>query len=128
MKRELKRRTRHISNYDYNVLLPILIKGLEMKKGRMNAVTNREIVHALQSHGLKINHADVTSLINHIRTNDLIIGLVATNSGYYTTNSEQDIMNYENTLLGREMEIRKVRMSIERQRRKLFAPRPLQLF
>lgn len=128
MKKRLKKETRPLTNYDYNVLLPILIKGLKMKKGKMNAVTNRQIVHGLQSHGLKVSHRDVSTLINHIRTNDLVVGLMATSTGYYTTDSEQDFMDYEQSLLGREKEIRKVRMSIRRQRRKLFAPRQRQLF
>ena len=128
MKKELKKETRPLTYYDHNVLLPILMKGLEMKKGKMNAVTSKQIVHGLQSQGLKINDRDVGSLINHIRTNDLIVGLMATSTGYYITNSEQDFKKYENSLLGREKEIRKVRMSIIRQRQKMFAPRQLQLF
>src|SRR5690554_4241375 len=109
MKKELKKGTRHLSNYDQNVLLPILIKSLKIKKGKANAVTNKQIVHGLQSQGLKIGERDVAMLINHIRTNDLIIGLVACPSnGYYITDSEQDFMKYEQSLLCREKSIRKV--------------------
>ena len=132
MKKELKKGTRPLGNYDHNVLLPILMKGLEMKKGKINAVTSKQIVQGLRSQGLKINHRDVFMLINHIRTNDLIVGLMASSSdGYYITNSEQDFMNYEDTLLAREKAIRKVRMSIQRQRRTMFSqivPRQTQLF
>ncbi len=132
MKKELKKGTRPLTNYHQNVLLPILMKGLEMKKGKMNAVTSKQIVNGLRSQGLKINHRDVCMLINHIRTNDLVVGLMASSStGYYITNSEQDFMDYEQSLLGREKAIRKVRMSIQRQRRSMFAqfsPRQTQLF
>ena len=131
MKKRMKKETRPLTNYDHNVLLPILIKGLEMKKGKMNAVTNRQIVHGLRSHGLKVSHRDVSTLINHIRTNDLVVGLMASSVGYYISNSEQELVKYEDSLLGREREIRKVRMSIERQRRAMFAQhsqRQLQLF
>ncbi len=131
LKKESEKRTRRINNYDHNVLLPILMKGLEMKKGKMNAVTNKQIVYGLRSQGLKIRDTDVRMLINHIRTNDLIVGLMATSAGYYITNNEQDFMDYEQSLLGREKEIRKVRMSIQRQRRTMFSqfsPRQTQLF
>lgn len=131
MKKELKRETRHLSNYEQNILLPILIKGLKMKKGKMNAVTNKQIVKGLRGHGLKVNLRDVCRLINHIRTNDLVVGLMASSAGYYISNSEQELVKYEDSLLGREREIRKVRMSIERQRRAMFAQhsqRQLQLF
>ena len=63
--------------------------------------------------------------------NDLVVGLMASSNGYYITNSEQELVKYEDSLLGREREIRKVRMSIERQRRAMFAQhsqRQLQLF
>ena len=121
MKNELKKQTRPLSNYDHNVLLPVLIKGLELKKGKMNAVTGKQILQGLQSQGLKVNERDVFMLINHIRTNDLVVGLISTSAGYYITNSEQDFMNYEDSLMGREKSIRKVRMSIQRQRRSLFS-------
>ena len=121
MKNELKKQTRPLTNYDHNVLLPILMKGLELKKGKMNAVTSKQIGQGLRSQGLKINDRNVCKLINHIRTNDLIVGLMATSAGYYITNSEQELVKYEGSLLGREKEIRKVRMSIKRQRRTMFS-------
>ena len=128
MKKELKKETRPLTSYDHNVLLPIVLKGLETKKGKINAVTSKQILRGLQSQGLKIQERDVFMLINYIRTNDLVVGLMSTNSGYYITNSEQDFMKYEGRLLGREKEIRKVRLSIIRQRQKLFAKRQHELF
>ena len=131
MKKELNVKTNTLSNYEQNVLLPILIKGLEMKKGKGNAVTCKEIVHGLKSHGLKINNRDVCRLINHIRTNDLIVGLMASSHGYYITSSEEEFINYEDRLLGTEKAIRNVRLSIMRQRRNMFSqilPRQTQLF
>lgn len=41
------KKVRSLSNYEQNVLLPILMNGLEMKKGKMNAVTNKQIVQSL---------------------------------------------------------------------------------
>ena len=123
MKNELKKQTRPLSNYDHNVLLPVLMKGLETKKGKMNAVTSKQIVQGLRSQGLKINERDVGSLINHIRTNDLVAGLIATSAGFYITDNEQELVSYENTLLKYETTLRKVRLSILRQRRAMFAQR-----
>ena len=114
---------RALSNYELNVLLPILIKGLEMKKGKANAVTSHQIIRAIRKHGLKISMRSVLMLINHIRTNDLIVGLMATSTGYYITSSEEEFINYEDSLLGREKAIRNVRLSIMRQRRMMFSQR-----
>ena len=122
MKNKLRKRTRTLSNYELNVLLPILMKGLETKKGKDNAVSGWEIIEGLRSHGLKINNMNMNMLINYIRTNDLIEGLMGTSAGYYTSNSEQELIAYEDTLMSREASIRKVRMSIKRQRRAMFSP------
>ena len=125
MKKESNVKTNTLSNYEQNVLLPILIKGLEMKKGKQNAVTNKQIVHSIRKHGLRINCTSVSMLINYIRTNDLMVGLMATSYGYYVSNNEQELKAYENGLLERETSLRKVRMSIKRQRSTLFAKNTL---
>ena len=121
MKNEMKKQARPLSNYDHNVLLPVLIKALETKKGKKNAISGKQILQGLQSQKLKINERDVFMLINHIRTNDLVVGLIAASVGYYITNSEHELVKYENTLLVREKTIRKVRKSIIRQRRSMFS-------
>ena len=124
MKNEMKKQSRPLSNYDHNVLLPVLIKALETKKGKKNAISGKQILQGLQSQKLKINERDVFMLINHIRTNDLVVGLIAASVGYYITNSEHELVKYENTLLVREKTIRKVRKSIIRQRRAMLLQRP----
>ena len=131
MKNELKVARRRLSNYELNVLLPILMKGLEMKKGKTNAVTTNQIIRAMRKHGLKISGRSVCMLINHIRTNDLIVGLMAASSGYYVSNNEQELINYEDSLMDREASIRRVRMSMQRQRRAMrlqMSQKQMQLF
>lgn len=120
MKKELKKETCPLSNYELNVLLPILMKGLETKKGRANAVTNKQIVQGLKKHGLKIRERQVYKMISYIRRNDLIVGLMSSSNGYYTTNSEREFIGYEHRLFSREASLKKVRLSIERQRRTMF--------
>lgn len=121
MKNELKKRTQPLNNYEQNVLLPILMKGLKMKRGMMNAVTNKQIIHGLRAHGLRTNEKNLCKLINYIRINDLVAGLMASSTGYYIASNEQELIKYENSLLNREVKIRKVRMSIKRQRRAMFS-------
>ncbi len=123
MKNRQKQPSRTLSSYEENVLLPILIKGLAAKKGKMNAVTNKEIVHAVRQHGVRINRQSVVVLISHIRKNDLIVGLMAAANGYYVGSSEQDLIDYEMRLKNRETELRKLRMNIKRQRSAAFMKR-----
>ncbi len=116
MKKELKKEKQTLNSYDLNVLLPILKKGLEKKKGIANAVTGKEIMLGLQSNGLKINMRNISRIINYIRLNDLIVGLMGSSAGYYITDNEQELIKYENRLLSHEASLREVRMSMKRQR------------
>ena len=119
MKKELKKEKQTLNNYDLNVLLPILKKGLEKKKGIANAVTAKEIMLGLQSNGLRINMRNITRIINYIRLNDIIVGLMGSSAGYYISSNEQDLIDYEGSLLRREEALKKVRMSIKRQRKSM---------
>ena len=120
MKNKLKKTPSNLSNYEQNVLLPIFINALKEKKEKENAVTCKQMVEALQRHGLKLNERNVGRIINYIRLNDLIVGLMASREGYYTTNNEQELMSYEKRLLKYEASLREMRMSIIRQRRAMF--------
>ena len=112
--------TAPLCEYETGVLLPIMIKGLQTKIGKRSAIKNGQIVKTLKS-SYKITEARVRKLINHIRTNDIIPGLIATSEGYYTAQTENELIEYEESLKGRENAIREVRVSIERQRKKLYS-------
>ena len=117
LKKDFKKETYSSLNiYEQNVLLPILVKTLKTKNGESNAITSKQIVEALQSYGLKLNLTNVFRIIYYIRMNDLIVGLMGSKSGYYVISSEEDFIKYENRLSSREVAVRKVRMSIKRQR------------
>lgn len=109
------RETQPLTEYELGVLLPLLIEGLQTKLGRENAVTNKHIVNALKG-AYKLNEARVRKIINHIRTNDLVPGLIATSEGYFIATTETELLEYEESLKGREDAIREVRLSIARQR------------
>lgn len=113
------RETQPLTEYELRVLLPLLIEGLQTKLGRENAVTNKHIVNALKG-AYKLNEARVRKIINHIRTNDLVPGLIATSEGYFIATTEAELLEYEESLKGREDAIREVRLSIARQRRILY--------
>ena len=111
--------TAPLTGYETWVLLPRLISGLKTKQGRRSAVTNKYIVSRLKG-SFKISEARVRKIINHIRTNDLIPGLIATSDGYFIAETEEELLEYEECLKGREDAIREVRQSIARQRRILY--------
>lgn len=117
--------TEPLTDYEQNTLLPVIMRGLRPRIGRESAVTNRYIVSQLKP-TYNVTEARVRKIINHIRTSDLIPGLIATSDGYFIAETEQELRDYEESLLGRELAIRQVRESIARQRRELYEKTPKQ--
>lgn len=111
--------TQPLTDYETSVLLPVLLSGLRTKIGKENAVTNKHIIDRLKG-SYKIDAARIRKIINHIRTNDLLPGLIATSDGYFIATTETELLEYEESLKGREDAIRAVRISIARQRRILY--------
>ncbi|KAA6303170.1 MAG: hypothetical protein EZS26_000773 [Candidatus Ordinivivax streblomastigis] len=119
MIKKFENETQPLTDYEKNVLLPLLIRGLETKKGHVNAVTNKYIVATLKV-SYNLNEARVRKIINHIRTNDIIPGLIATSDGYFIAETEAELLEYEESLRGREEAIQAVRLAIARQRRIIY--------
>lgn len=119
MIKNFENETQPLTDYETGVLLPLLVRGLRTKIGHNSAVTNKQIVGRLKG-SYKISEARVRKIINHIRTNDLIPGLIATSDGYFIAEAESELLEYEESLKGREDAIREVRQSIARQRRILY--------
>lgn len=101
--------TSPLSEYERDVLLPLVVRGLRLKVGRENAVTNKEMCAGLGRHGYEVSGARIRKLIHHIRTEGLVIGLVATSGGYYVATEKDEIVSYVRSLEGRETAIRRVR-------------------
>ena len=112
--------TSPLNDYELRVLLPVILAGLKDKQGKRNAVTNGYIIGRLKKQGYRIDAPRLRKVINHIRTNDLIPGLIATSEGYFLAEDEQELMDYEDSLRGREEAIKAVRLAIARQRRMLY--------
>lgn len=111
--------TQPLTEYEEKFLLPVVIAGLKTKRGAESAVTNTYIVSKLKPR-YKVDAPRLRKIINHIRVNDLLPGLIATNNGYYLATSEAEINDYVDSLRGREDAIRAVRMAMERQCRQLY--------
>ena len=112
--------TAPFTEYEENVLLPLVLRGLKTKIGKENAVTNRTIVQRLNIAGYTVTEPRIRKLINHIRMTDLLPGLIATSGGYFLSTSEAELLDYEQSLIGREDAIKQVRLAIARQRRILY--------
>ena len=110
-----EKQTEELTDYERLTLIPVIVRGLSAKIGKSRAVTNKYIVCMLKG-SYKVSDARIRKIINYIRIHDLIPCLVASNEGYYIAESNQELKDYESSLLGREAAIHEVRQAISRQR------------
>jgi hypothetical protein len=95
-------------------ILPHIINGLSHFIGSANAISNKEIIERIQQkRGVKLSDSRIRKIINHIRINNLLPGLVANGCGYYVTSNIDELMEYEKSLEGREQAIHAVRMKLK---------------
>ena len=107
--------TEPLNDYERNTLLPVICTGLRNKVGEAKAITNAAITKAMKGAGYILTEARLRKIINHIRVNGLVKRLIATSKGYYIATTRQEMEQYIESLKGREMAIRQVRESMERQ-------------
>lgn len=107
--------TEPLTDYERNILLPVIAKGLSMRVGAKRAVRNKEIVSAMRRAGYDLNDARLRKIINHIRCCGYVKCLVATSKGYYVATSPDEMSDYIDSLKGREQAISAVRASMEQQ-------------
>jgi hypothetical protein len=91
------------------LIVPLFIKGFAKHYGRQRAITNKQIIEALQNtNELKLNEATVRKIINHIRKENLVPGLIAGSDGYYVSTDATEVENYIKSLTGRANEIKRI--------------------
>tara|TARA_R100000951_G_scaffold116523_2_gene128779 strand:- start:1422 stop:1769 length:348 start_codon:yes stop_codon:yes gene_type:complete len=79
-----KKETEPLNDYERDILLPAIVKGLQTKIGKHNAITNIKMIKALHVHGYKsLSEPRIRKIINFIRIQGLIINLIASNKGYW---------------------------------------------
>jgi hypothetical protein len=105
--------THDLTDYESGTLLPVFLRGLSNKRGKEKAITNKKMIQFLKAKDYKISDARVRKIINHIRRNFLIPGLIATSSGYFISSDKNEIKRYISSLQGRENEIRLIKEGMQ---------------
>ncbi len=100
-------------NDDELKIVHIMVDRFTHKPGIKNIVTNPQIVDGLKTIGIETTEPRIRKIIQYIRTNALIPGLIATSKGYYSTNDIEHLEQWIVTMKQRENAIRESRKSIE---------------
>lgn len=108
--------TKPLTDYEMRYLLPKVVCGMNNHCGKSRAITGKSICEALTKKGLKIDGARLRKIMNHIRNNALVGGvLVANNRGYYVSDDVNAIAKYIKSLEGRAMAMLAVKAKLEKQ-------------
>jgi hypothetical protein len=91
-------------------LIPMMVDRFQTKRGIKNIVTADAMIDAIaKTYGVKLKDTRIRKIIQYIRVNNLVPGLIATSRGYYTAESVGEIMEWIESLKARESAIRQIR-------------------
>lgn len=94
----------------------VIVQRFNTKKGKEFIVTADAIIEGLKTHfEVEFKESRVRKMIQYIRLNNLVVGLIATSKGYFVAESIEEIEDWINSLRSRENAIRSIREIAERQ-------------
>lgn len=97
-------------------VVDVIVKRFNTLRGKRNIATGEQIRNGIKTH-LNIDFAEsrIRKMIQYIRLNNLVLGLVATSRGYYVAESIDEIQQWVDSLISRENAIREIREKAEKQ-------------
>lgn len=110
-----EKETSELTEDELKNVVPLLVWGLSGKIGEKKAITSGAIIEKLKGRGVSLSPARFRKCINHIRTNNLVNLLLASNKGYYVAESIGDAYRFRDSLDERANAIIQVRDAIEYQ-------------
>jgi hypothetical protein len=95
---------------DEKFVVEKIIKRFENLKGKEFIVTGEQIREGINKNlNMNFDMIRIRKMIQFIRTNDLVAGLIATSKGYYVAKTAEEIEDWIESLKSRENAIRKIR-------------------
>lgn len=100
-------------------LVPHFVKSFVKRIGKTNAITNKKIIEAFATKGVKLSGPRVRLIISYIRDAWLVPGLVASSKGYYVTTDPEEMKRWCDSMGQREAKIGNLRRKGEEYLRQL---------
>jgi hypothetical protein len=91
-------------------LIPMMVDRFNNKRGIIHIVTAETMIAKInEAFGIKLKDTRIRKIIQYIRVNNLVPGLIATSKGYYTAETTAEINEWIESLKAREFAIRQIR-------------------
>ena len=120
MIRGFETQTAPLNDYELGTLLPVIVYCMKFKVGEANVIAGSTIVKKMKACGYRLDGPRLRKIINHIRCNDLIPGLVSTSQGYYIATSADEIDGCIESLQGRIDATQAIITALQRQKSQVF--------
>lgn len=114
------KQTAPLNDYERGTLLPLIIRGLSTKVGAGRVISGTTIVRKMRECGYKLDGPRLRKIINHIRTSDIIPGLVSNAQGYFVATTASEIDECIVSLQGRVDATQAIIRALQRQRQNKF--------
>jgi hypothetical protein len=115
MIRTFEEYTHSMTEFEINIVVPIITKQLELCIGKENALTNSTLIKSLSIREIKTSEPRIRHIIHVLRVSDTIPFLIATSKGYYISNDIDEINEYIGSIEDRLRSIYDIRRSLKRQ-------------
>ena len=84
--------TAHLTTYEKDMLVPLLVEDLRKRVGKKYAIRNKALCQFYTEKGYQgMKEARIRKCINYIRMNGLVPHLIANCNGYYCATSVEEV-------------------------------------
>lgn len=117
-----------LTEKELQVVLPAVLAKLSTHKGVNNSVTNKQIISYLSNRNIKSREPRIRTIINYIRTTHLLPGLLASSKGYHVVENPREILDYIQSLEGRNNEVYRIIKALKDDYKAMIKPEQGKLF
>ena len=111
-----EQQTAPLNDYEREVLLPVIVRGLLKRVGKSRRVSSTRIIDGMNAAHYRLDGPRLRKIINHIRSNDIIVGLVSDGKGYFVASTASEIDECIVSLQGRVDATQAIIRALQRQR------------
>ena len=108
--------TFELTEYERETLQPMIIKGLKVRIGKENSITNKKICKALKDLRHEITEPRLRKIIHSIRANNIIPLLLSTSKGYFVARDSKEVGDWIKSMEQRINSQKQVLNAIKKQR------------